>query len=164
MRRPRKPVNLQKLHESSASGLCFVCEFLRGNPNFDHVTIHESEIAIAFLNRYPTLFGYTIIAPKRHVEEVTGDFSKAEYLDLQAFIYSVAEAIREVLNPERVYILSLGSKSANSHVHWHVAPLPHGLPLEEQQYHAIMHEHGAIEVSQEERAEFAKKVQVTLRN
>ena len=31
-------------------------------------------------------------------------------------------------------------------VHWRGAPLPAGIPLEQQQYHALMHEHGAIDV------------------
>jgi len=31
----------------------------------------------------------------------------------------------------RVYILSLGSQQGNKHVHWHSAPLPFGVPVEQ---------------------------------
>jgi diadenosine tetraphosphate (Ap4A) HIT family hydrolase len=89
------------------------------------------------MNKYPTLEGYVLVAPLDHLEQVTGDMSAAGYLELQAFVYCVAEAVRKVMEPERVYILSLGSQSANTHIHWHIAPLPHGVPLEEQQYHAL---------------------------
>jgi histidine triad (HIT) family protein len=162
MQRSRKPIDLRKLHEASRSGLCFICESLKGNPEFHHEMLAETDAAVAFLNRYPTLFGSTFIAPKRHLTDVTGDFSKAEYLDLQAFTWRVSEALRKVLKPERNYILSLGSLSANAHVHWHIAPLPPGLPLEKQQYHALMHEHGAIEVSDQEREGFVKRVRAQL--
>ena len=36
--------------------------------------------------------------------------------------------------------MSLGSHQGNAHVHWHVAPLPPGVPYEEQQFAALMHE------------------------
>ena len=43
---------------------------------------------------------------------------------------------------ERLYVLSLGSMQGNAHVHWHVAALPPGVPYAEQQYAALMAEHG----------------------
>ena len=84
--------------------------------------------------------------------------SVAEYLALQEFIYLVAQAVREVMRPERVYILSLGSQAANAHTHWHFAPLPSGVPLDEQQYHALMHENGALDMADSELADLAKRI------
>ena len=159
----RKPFDTRMLHEASKTGVCFICEFLDGNPEFDHVMVDETDTAVAFLSRYPTLLGYTLVAPKKHLEQVTGDFSEAEYAALQTFIYRVSEAIRMVLNSERIYILSLGSQSANAHVHWHIAPLPPGIPLEHQQYHALMHEYGVIETSEDEQRELAAKIKDAVR-
>jgi hypothetical protein len=34
-------------------------------------------------------------------------------------------------------VLSLGSQQANRHVHWHLAPLPPGVPFEQQQLAAL---------------------------
>jgi diadenosine tetraphosphate (Ap4A) HIT family hydrolase len=46
---------------------------------------------------------------------------------------AVAEAVRQEVGAERVYLLSFGSNQGHSHVHWHVAPLPSGVPYREQQ-------------------------------
>jgi diadenosine tetraphosphate (Ap4A) HIT family hydrolase len=72
-----------------------------------------------------------------HVEQVTGDLNLEDYLRLQAVVYEVSNALRRVLDVERVYVLSLGSQQGNRHVHWHVAPLPPGVPFEEQQFAAL---------------------------
>lgn len=119
------------------AGRCFVCELLGGNPEFPHHVVYEDEHAIAFLNRYPALYGYVLVAPREHREEVTGDFTRDEYLRLQAVVHRVGEAIRSVVPTERLYVLSLGSRQGNSHVHWHLAPLPPGVPFHEQQLAAL---------------------------
>ena len=154
----RIPFDVAELVKRSTSGRCFICEFISGNPDYEHIKVFETPTSIAFLNKYPTLFGNVIVAPKEHREHVTGDFSESEYLQLQRFIFPVAEGLRCVLSPERVYVLSLGSKAANAHVHWHIAPLPAGVPLEQQQYHAMMHEKGVVNVSPQEQMELAEKL------
>jgi len=156
--RPKIPFDVAKLVRRATSGRCFICEYLKGSADYEHVSVCETESAVAFLSKFPTLFGQMIVAPRQHREQVTGDFSEAEYVELQRFIFRIAEGVRQVLSPERIYILSLGSQAANSHVHWHVAPLPRGVPLEQQQYHALMHENGAIQVTHHEQLEFALKL------
>ena len=113
---------------------CFVCRLVEGDPTLPpHHVIWQNEEAIAFLDRFPTVYGYTLVAPIAHREQVSGDFSLQQYLSLQRVVHAVAEAVRLALKPERVYVLSLGSQQANAHVHWHVVPCPPGVPLEEQQ-------------------------------
>jgi diadenosine tetraphosphate (Ap4A) HIT family hydrolase len=116
---------------------CFICELLAGNPEFAHHVVYEDEQAIAFLNRYPPLYGYVFVAPRKHRERVTGDFTRDEYLRLQEVVYRVGEGIRKVVPTERLYVLCLGSQQGNPHVHWHLAPLPPGIPFEEQQLAAV---------------------------
>ena len=71
----------------------------------------------------------------------------------------MAEALRQELPTERVYILSLGSQQGNSHVHWHVAPLPPGVPYEEQQLAALMLEkRGYLKITDAEMSEIAKRL------
>ena len=125
---------------------CFICAIALGEDTQHHV-VYEDESAIAFLNRFPTLEGYTIVAPREHREQVTGAFTVDEYIELQRVVYGVAEGVRAALAPERVYILSLGSQAANAHVHWHVAPLPPGVPFEEQQFDALSWEKGILDMS-----------------
>jgi diadenosine tetraphosphate (Ap4A) HIT family hydrolase len=118
-----------------------------GNPAYAHEIVYEDEWAIAFLNKYPPLYGYVLVAPRAHREQVTSDFTPEEYLALQQVIYRVAEAVRQVVKPERVYILSLGSQQGNKHVHWHVAPLPFGVPFEKQQLEALSMKDGFLQLS-----------------
>jgi HIT domain len=89
---------------------CFICELLAGNSEFRHHVFYEDEFTVAFLNKYPKLFGYALVAPKQHRESVTADFAVDEYLALQEVVYRVGEAVRRTVPTERLYILSLGSR------------------------------------------------------
>ncbi len=160
--RERTPIDLEILSAPARAGLCFICEFLKGNPAFAHHEVARTKDAVAFLNKYPTLFGYVLVAPLAHAEHVTGSFDEASYLELQRFIFRVAEAVRKIIAPERVYVLSLGSQAQNPHVHWHIAPLPPGVPHEDQQYRALMHEHGSIKVNDGEMRDFAARLAAEL--
>ncbi len=160
MARNRVPFDVTRLTKKVTN--CFICDFLAGSPRYPHHIVAETDYAVAFLNRFPTLFGYVLVAPKDHREQVTGDFTEEEYVELQRFIFQVAEAMRRLLHPERIYLLSLGSQQRNSHVHWHIAPLPEGVPLEEQQYHALMHENGIVETTPEEMAQLAEDLRDAL--
>ncbi len=152
--------DLTAYHERARNGPCFVCGILAGDPDFaGHHVIYEDDRAIAFLNRWPTQRGYTLVAPKEHREQATGDFTTEEYLDLQRFVYRVSEAVREETGAERMYVLSLGSNQGNAHVHWHVVPLPPGVPYEEQQFAALMLETaGALDLPGDELASIAARI------
>jgi diadenosine tetraphosphate (Ap4A) HIT family hydrolase len=152
--------DLDAYHRRSQGGPCFVCAIVVGDPEFSgHPTVYEDEKAIAFLTTNPTQYGYTLVCPKEHREQATGDFSMEEYLDLQQVVYRVAEAIREEVGAERMYVMTLGSKQGNSHVHWHVVPLPPGVPYEEQQFAALMWENaGALRIPEEEKAALAERI------
>ena len=107
------------------------------------------------------LRGYTLVAPKEHREAVTGDFSEDEYAALQRVVWRVGEAVRRAVSAERLYLLSLGSKQGNAHVHWHVAPLPAGVPYEEQQLAALEWGPGAeriLALSDREQDELAERI------
>lgn len=140
---------------------CFICEMIAGRLNENYV-IHQDDLFIAFLNKYPTLPGYALVAPIHHKEQVTGDFSPEEYLGLQQAVYRIAEAVRKAFAPERVYILSLGSQQGNRHVHWHIAPLPAGVPFKEQQLGALSVEKGVLDLSEEEMAGMAARIRENL--
>ena len=120
-------------HRRCQTGPCFICEIVAGNPEYPAHIIYEDGVAIAFLDKYPVLYGHALVAPRVHREQVTGDFTVEEYLDLQRWVYRIAEAVREEVGAERAYLLSLGSNQGNAHVHWHVVPLPPGVPYRQQQ-------------------------------
>jgi diadenosine tetraphosphate (Ap4A) HIT family hydrolase len=125
-------------------GPCFICALQTCEPGYEHDVILDDDEHIAFLSRYPTMPGYVLVSPKRHIEHVVRDLDLDSCIRLQKVVHRVARAVESVLAPERTYLLSLGSQQGNSHVHWHIAPLPAGTPYEQQQFHALMQENGVI--------------------
>ena len=47
-------------------------------------------------------------------------------------------------------------------MHWHVAPLPPGVPYLEQQYVALMHENGYLDVPEADMAALAGRIRALL--
>ncbi|MGN2364036.1 HIT family protein [Streptomyces luridiscabiei] len=114
------------LRDQDPLGPCFVCAFLKGEPGYEHELVYEDADHVAFLHRWPTLPGKVLVAPREHVEDVVSGFSDDGYMRMMQAVRRVALAVEAVLAPERVYLLSLGSRQGNPHVHWHVAALPPG--------------------------------------
>jgi diadenosine tetraphosphate (Ap4A) HIT family hydrolase len=154
----RVPMDVARYARSSREGPCFICALLAGESRYRHHLLYEDADTVAFLNRYPTLPGYSLVAPRRHVESWVRDLSEAEFLAFQAIVRKLALALEAVLPTERMYSLSLGSQQGNAHLHWHLAPLPPGVPYEQQQYHALMAEHGVLDVSEQEQAGLAARI------
>jgi len=148
--------------ERSRKGPCFVCAYLSGHPDYEHEPVYADDHVVGFLSRYPTLLGYTIVAPRVHVVDVTGD--RDLFRRVNDVVHDVAEALKMTLPTERVYLMSLGSHQGNAHVHWHVVPLPPGVPYERQQFHAVMTENGVLEVTREEQRALAESVQSALKS
>ena len=157
-----KSFDMKEYIERIMSGPCFICEILAGNPDYPHHLIYEDEHAIVFLNAYPALLGYALVAPRQHREQVTSDFTPAEYLQLQGLIYQVSEAVRQVVPTERVYLLSLGSQQGNSHVHWHIAPLPPGVPFLKQQLEALRVADRILDLSEQEMSSLATQIRTAM--
>lgn len=153
----RRPFDVVAYQRRSREGPCFVCAHLAAaDPADVHHEVYADEVCVAFLNRYPTLLGYTLVAPRRHLVDVTGD--RALFRHLTDVVHDVAEALKQVVPTERVYLLSLGSHEGNAHVHWHVAPLPPGVAYERQQFHALMAERGVLRIPPAEQAALARRI------
>jgi len=159
----RVPHDLEAYVARSTAPGCFICRMLAGEPDFEHEIIAQDDAHIAFLSRWPPLPGYALAAPKAHLEGVVRDFDDAGYLAMMAFVRRLALAVEAVLGPERTYLLSLGSQQGNSHVHWHVAGLPAGVPYREQQFHALMTEHGIVPTTRESQAALARELAAAMR-
>jgi len=152
----KQPFDLGAYEKRVKEGSCFICELVAGtNP---HHLIYEDHTAVVFLNKYPVLYGYTLVAPREHREQATGDFTLDEYLQLQRLMYLVAEALRQVVPTERLYILTLGSHLGNRHVHWHLAPLPPGVPYEQQQTAALDLSKGVLAIPDGEMTSLALSI------
>ena len=129
----------------------------------DNAVIYEDDNVLVFLDRYPTVEGYVLVCPRRHVEQVTGDFSEDEYVTLQLWVHRVGEALRRTVPTERLYVLSLGSQQGNRHVHWHVVAQPPGLAYREQQLGLLSKSvRGVLPFDPERNNELAKRIRTNL--
>jgi diadenosine tetraphosphate (Ap4A) HIT family hydrolase len=146
-----------QVRDDARQGKCFVCSIVAGERD-DHAVIVRDEVCIAFLSRFPTLYGTALLAPVEHRGNVVTDFTEHEYVELQRRMHRLGVALAAVVPTERLYVLSLGSHQGNSHVHWHLAPLPPGVAYEDQQYTALMHEYGYLDVPYDEQMELARRV------
>lgn len=135
---------------------CYVCELLKGNPEYFHHVAYRDEIAVVYLSKYPWLWGHLLVAPVEHKEHLVGDFTSEEYSALQAVVYRAGRALSKVVETERLYLLSLGSQQGNRHVHYHLVPLPPGVPYEEQQLAAMAESKGYVDAPFDEMAHLAR--------
>ena len=159
----RIPFDVAAYERRVLAGGCFICDLLNGEPGTEHeVVVYDDGVHVAFLSRYPTLRGYTLVVPRRHVEDVIRDFTPDEYLALQAVVHKIARAINDVVPTERTYVLSLGSMQGNAHVHWHVAPLPPGVPYQQHQFHALMAENGLVPQSPTEATQLGAAIRAAI--
>ncbi|MEV4221333.1 HIT family protein [Nonomuraea sp. NPDC049725] len=141
------------------SSPCFICAIVAGDPAYDaEEIVYEDEHHLAFLSRYPTVPGYVLVSPKAHLEHAVRDLDEDAYLALMRVVRKVALAVEAVVPSERTYLLTLGSQQGNSHLHWHIAPLPPGTPYEQQQFYALMSENGLIPWTREQAADLARRL------
>ncbi|WP_406427053.1 HIT family protein [Streptomyces sp. NBC_00147] len=154
----REDMDLDAYVARARTGPCYICAYLAGDPEYRHETVYEDDAHVGYLDKYPTLPGKVLVAPKAHIEHVVRDLDEAAYGRLMLVVRKVALAVEAVFAPERTYLLSLGSAQGNSHLHWHIAGLPPGVPYEQQQYHALMTENGVLAPTAEESAGIADRL------
>jgi len=150
--------DMEAMHRGFRTEPCFVCGMVEGDVRFPENIICEDDQALVFLDGFPRAYGYTLVAPKEHREQVTGDFTMEEYVQLQRLVYRVTEAVREEVGAERMYVFTFGSNQGNSHVHWHVVPLPPSVPYEDQQGAWASWTKGVLKIPQEEMASLAARI------
>ncbi|MGN6676355.1 MAG: HIT family protein [Streptosporangiaceae bacterium] len=152
------PFDVAAYERRTREGPCFVCAILARHPDYSHHDIYEDAATIGFLVRYPTLLGHCLVAPKQHVEDWVADLGEEQFLAFQRIVHRVARAVAASVPTERMYSLSLGSQQGNTHVHWHIAPLPPGVPYRQQQLHALMAENGVLDVDDASQASLAQAI------
>lgn len=152
------PFDAEKYDRRAREGPCFVCSLLAGDPEYSHHDVYEDADIIAFLARWPTLLGHCLVAPKRHVESWVHDMCENEFAVFQRVVHRVARALAASVPTERMYSLSLGSQQGNAHLHWHLAPLPPGVPYDQQQLRALSADHGVLKIDDASQAALAQTI------
>jgi diadenosine tetraphosphate (Ap4A) HIT family hydrolase len=67
----------------------------------------------------PDLPGFCRVIWNHHVPEMT-DLTYGEREHIMSLVFAVEEVIREVMNPDKVNLATLGNMVP--HIHWHVIP------------------------------------------
>jgi ATP adenylyltransferase len=109
---------------------CFLC---RDAATYDQVTgtdrrlliADRGQLTIVVLNRYPYNNGHLLIAPRRHVGELS-DLSRDEHLECQEQLARLTCVYRQLLEVDGFNIgLNLGRAAGAGlpgHLHWHLVP------------------------------------------
>jgi hypothetical protein len=108
--------DMDAMHHGFRTEPCFICTMVQGEVRFAENIIYEDEGALVFLDGYPRAYGYTLVAPKEHREQVTGDFTMEEYIDLQQLVYQVTEAVRQEVSAERTSTPSAPTRATHTSI------------------------------------------------
>ena len=127
-----------KLQTDNAAGRSFICELADEATTPEHETVaYRDDHCIVSFPPWQCLYGYCLLAPRRHATRVVSDSTEDGYLALQRRIHRLGRVLTEITPTERLYIYSFGSMQGVAHVHWHISPLPPGVPFEQQQFAAV---------------------------
>jgi diadenosine tetraphosphate (Ap4A) HIT family hydrolase len=100
--------------------------------------------------------------PVEHREHAVDDFSPDDYAALQRVVHAVGRALTATIDTERLYVLSLGSQQGNRHVHWHLVPLPPGVPYDQQQTALFDEDRGWLHTAPADQAKLADQIRAAL--
>lgn len=110
---------------------CFFCEALKSERSRDAevLVLARWEHCFAMLNRYPYNSGHVMVAPNRHIGELT-ELTDAELCALTVRMRDLVEALRRAFAPHGFNIgLNLGRAAGAGvpeHLHLHIVPRWHG--------------------------------------
>ncbi|MFJ5720619.1 hypothetical protein [Streptomyces sp. NPDC093149] len=97
------------------------------------------------------------MAPQAHIDHVARDPDETAHSRLLLVVREIALATEDVHDSMRTCLYSLDGQQGNAHLHWHIATLAPGVPYEQQQFHALMAEHGVLSPSARETADAASR-------
>jgi diadenosine tetraphosphate (Ap4A) HIT family hydrolase len=92
---------------------CVLCQ-----PNAQLILWQDEFCRVVLLNDadYPA---YCRVELKAHIKEMT-DLAPADRARTMKVVFAVETAVREVIQPDKINLASLGNKTP--HVHWHIIP------------------------------------------
>ena len=107
---------------------CALCGLVHGHPR-DTMPLAESRHAVALLSRYALRQGHVLVVLRRHIERWS-DLAWPAYRDMQKLAWEASRALESTLQPVRVFVAALGSRTplpmTFPHHHLHVVPIFEG--------------------------------------
>ncbi|MFZ5591489.1 MAG: HIT family protein [Bacillota bacterium] len=105
--------------------ICIFCDKLQSDKDVENYVLYRGERVFVLLNLYPYNNGHLLIAPKRHVGDVT-DLTPEELLELGLTTQKMTALLRRAFNPDGFNIgVNLGriaGAGVPGHFHIHIVP------------------------------------------
>lgn len=122
--RPNEEPPVERLLPGGDPG-CFLCRAAADPEPADRLAVITDSLTVTVLNRYPYNNGHLLVAPRRHVGDLT-EVTPEEHQALMLGLGRMVELLRRVMNPDGFNIgLNLGRAAGAGlpgHLHWHIVP------------------------------------------
>lgn len=106
---------------------CFLCRYMQADPSQDgaNLVLHRGRTCWMVLNRYPYNGGHLMVAPVRHVAELSA-LGDEEALELMRLTLAAERLMKQVLQAQGVNVgMNIGEAAGaglKEHIHMHVVP------------------------------------------
>ncbi|MDP8253078.1 MAG: HIT domain-containing protein [Candidatus Kaelpia aquatica] len=104
---------------------CIFCKKLKSRDDEVNYVLSRGKHSFVLLNIYPYNNGHLMIAPRRHVSDLS-DLDDSELSEIFKLIKDFKERLQERLNPEGFNIgLNIGAAAGagiKNHIHFHIVP------------------------------------------
>lgn len=113
----------------AADEKCFLCRdaatFDDSAANRQLLVVARDETAVVLLNRYPYSNGHLMVAPRRHVAQLS-DMTADEHLACMNWLARMTQILSQVLRAEGfnvgLNINRVAGAGCPGHLHWHIVP------------------------------------------
>jgi ATP adenylyltransferase len=123
---PWRSQYIQTFKEVSEKESCFFCEALT-NTTMDKelLVVFRGIHCVIILNRYPYNGGHLLIAPNRHISDIS-ELNDDEMIEIMMLIRKSTQVIKNISNPDGFNIGANIGRGAGAgvpgHIHFHVVP------------------------------------------
>lgn len=118
---PWRTIYIGKDHGST----CIFCDKLNSDRDAENYVLYRGDKTFVLLNLYPYNNGHLMIAPRRHVGDLT-ELEKDEVLELGLVTQEMVRLLRSAFNPEGfnvgVNLGKIAGAGVPGHFHTHVVP------------------------------------------
>jgi len=124
MKRVWAPWRVEYVRQTGQKG-CIFCRAWKSDKDRENYVVHRCADAFVMLNAYPYTSGHLMVAPRRHVGDVTR-LSTDELAELMEATKLSVRALRRAFKPQGFNIgINLGrvaGAGVEDHIHIHVVP------------------------------------------
>jgi ATP adenylyltransferase len=101
------------------------CVFCDAPKNNDPLILREEPTCFAIMNRFPYTTGHCMVAPYRHVGDLS-EIDDQEFIQIMSLVKTMVNAVRDAMNPQGFNVgCNIGSVAGAGiadHLHIHIVP------------------------------------------